>query len=94
MILPEQNLVKHGVYYPLKGCFRLSIDITCPPGCLICSKWNGEYRPPLKGEWYLSGSIVETYQAQSNLTGSFHIAGLVRLQEVRTFVEIEDSLCD
>lgn len=38
---------------------------------------TGEKRPPRKGEWYLSGAIVEAYRASNDLTSEFHIAKLV-----------------
>ena len=38
---------------------------------------TGEFRKPKKGEWYLSGAIVEVYQAPNNLTIEFYIAKLV-----------------
>ena len=31
------------------------------------------FRPPNKGEWYLSGAIVEAYRAPSDLSVSFHV---------------------
>lgn len=47
---------------------------------------TGEKRPPKKGEWYLSGSIIEAYQAKSDLSTSYYIAKLVR---TRTFTVTE-----
>jgi hypothetical protein len=40
--------------------------------------WTGEIRPPRKGEWFLSGAIVEAYKAHSDLNQSLHIAQLMR----------------
>jgi len=34
-------------------------------------------RPPRQGEWYLSGAVVEAYQASKDLSQSFRIARLV-----------------
>jgi hypothetical protein len=31
------------------------------------------FRPPKKGEWYLSGAIVEAYQAPHDLTAAYTI---------------------
>lgn len=39
--------------------------------------WTGEKRPPKRGEWYLSGAIVEAYRAPNDLSTPFHIARLV-----------------
>lgn len=41
--------------------------------------WTGEKRPPRKGEWYLSGAIVETYRAPNDITEAMHIARLVQI---------------
>lgn len=49
---------------------------------------TGEFRPPRKGEWYLSGAIVEAYQARADLTTSFHIAKVVKTKTVTTIVEV------
>lgn len=35
-------------------------------------------RRPLKGEWYLSGAIVEAYRAPSDLATQYYIARLIR----------------
>ena len=43
----------------------------------IRARWTGETRPPLKGEWYLSGAIIEAYRAPSDLLTPYHIARLV-----------------
>jgi hypothetical protein len=36
-------------------------------------KKAGEFRTPLRGEWYLSGSIPAAYCAPNDLTGEYHI---------------------
>ena len=51
------------------------------------ARWTGEKRPPRKGEWYLSGAIVEAYKAANDLTTDYHIARLVRIEE-RTILQI------
>lgn len=42
--------------------------------------WTGEKRTPKKGEWYLSGAIVEAYKAPNDLSTVFHIAKLVKIK--------------
>lgn len=37
---------------------------------------TGEFRSPRKGEWFLSGSYVEAYRAENDLTVAYHIAKL------------------
>lgn len=43
--------------------------------------FTGEFRQPLKGEWYLSGAIITAYKAPNNLSTAFHIAKLVRVEK-------------
>ena len=45
----------------------------------IMAKMTGEKRQVKAGEWYLSGAIIEAYQAKNDLTSVFHIARLVRV---------------
>lgn len=40
-------------------------------------RWTGEKRPPRRGEFYLSGAIVEAYRAPNDLDTPYHIAVLV-----------------
>ncbi len=47
--------------------------------------WTGEKRAPRKGEWFLSGSIVEAYYAHSDLGTVYHIAKIVEV-ETKTIV--------
>lgn len=42
---------------------------------------TGEKRPPLQGEWYLSGAIVEAYYAPNDLITPFLIAKIVETQQ-------------
>lgn len=48
---------------------------------------TGDHRRPKRGEWYLSGAIVEAYQAPNDLTTTQHIARLVRVREIVEVVE-------
>ncbi len=51
---------------------------------------TGEFRAPKKGEWYLSGAIIEGYLAKGNFIGDYHIAEIVLIEKrnVETVVEI------
>jgi len=40
-----------------------------------------EKRPPKKGEWYLSGAMVEAYRAPNDLLIPYHIAKIVRTKQ-------------
>ena len=37
---------------------------------------TGEFRSPRKGEWFLSGSYIEAYRAEIDLTAAYNIAKL------------------
>jgi hypothetical protein len=41
---------------------------------------TGEFRPPLKGEWFASGATVEAYKAYSDLATSYWICKPVGLK--------------
>ena len=43
---------------------------------LIRALYTGEKRCPRKGEWFLSGSSIEAYQAKNDLGTEYHIARL------------------
>lgn len=37
-------------------------------------RWTGEKRLPRKGEFYLSGAIIQAYEAKETLSTPYHIA--------------------
>jgi len=47
---------------------------------------TGEFRPPRKGEFYLSGAIIEAYRAPNDLAGAYWIAKQVQPEPVPAFV--------
>ena len=51
-----------------------------------------EFRPPKKGEWYLSGALITAYRAPNDLGTPYHIAKLVVVKKERkvTCTEITD----
>jgi hypothetical protein len=53
---------------------------------------TNEFRPPRKGELYLSGAVVEAYIAPSDLSSAYRIARVVLFEKVETEVvhEIDD----
>jgi hypothetical protein len=50
---------------------------------------SDEFRPPKKGEWYLSGALIDAYQAKNDLTSSYRIAKLVRIEKITTYKILE-----
>lgn len=47
---------------------------------------KGDFRPPKKGEWYLSGAVVEAYYAPNDLTTPHLIANIVEVAETQQVV--------
>ncbi len=53
---------------------------------------TGEFRPPKKGEWYLSGGPVNVWRAPNDLTTPFYIAKLVKVKTTtKVSIEVEDG---
>lgn len=48
------------------------------------ARWTGEKRCPKAGEWYLSGAIIQAWKAPNYLSTPYHIARLVRVEEITT----------
>lgn len=57
------------------------------------AQWTGEKRPPRKGEWFLSGAIVEAYRSYNDLDTPYHIARIVRVK-VEVVTTITETLED
>jgi hypothetical protein len=59
------------------------------PSGSIKAVTTGEKRPPKKGEWYLSGAIVEAYRAPNDFLPNmiYHIARLVKTETRTVIVE-------
>lgn len=49
--------------------------------------YTGEFRPPKKGEMFLSGAIVEGYVAYADMDTPYHIARIVRVRMVEVIDE-------
>lgn len=60
----------------------------------IKARWTGEHRPPRKGEFYLSGAVIEAYRAPSDLTTPYHIAELVLVGPPVTTHSVIEVLTD
>jgi hypothetical protein len=54
------------------------------------AQWTGEYRPPRKGEWFLSGALINAFQAPNDLSIPYHIARIVRVRKIVTYEIIEE----
>lgn len=49
------------------------------------ARWTGEKRPPLKGEYYLSGSVIQAYRSPGS-NWSYPIAELVKVRRETIFI--------
>ena len=52
---------------------------------------TGEFRPPVKGEWYLSGACAEAWKTRGNLETPYHILRLVRVENREVIVAMNSS---
>jgi hypothetical protein len=55
------------------------------------AKWTGEYRPPKKGEWYLSGAFITAFRAYNDLEHSHNIATIYKVRKVEYWEEVKDG---
>lgn len=46
----------------------------------VMAQATGEHRSPRKGEWFLSGAIVEAYLAPNDLSYQYPIARIVQVK--------------
>ena len=57
---------------------------------LMCRK-TGEFPPPKRDEWFLSGAIPQGYRAFADMDGAYHILELVACKvKVTTTYEVEE----
>lgn len=49
-------------------------------------QYTGEKRCPKKGEYFLSGAIVEGYKAPNDLSTVYHIGKLVKVKTTTTVI--------
>jgi hypothetical protein len=53
------------------------------------ARWTGEKRCPKKGEYFLSGAIIEAYAAFSDMQTEYHIAEIVETETITTTRVVE-----
>ena len=70
MTKPLRTYAPRGVF-PGENQFKPNIRYTA----------TGEYRNPLKGEYFLSGSIITAYFAQTDLSTPYWVAKAVELKQ-------------
>lgn len=72
----DPNKLRHNQTYPRVDPLRKDEKELFGPHPRVV--WTGDHRPPLKGEWYLSGSVIEAYRAPNDLSTPYPIARLTR----------------
>jgi hypothetical protein len=70
--------------YPLAR----EIGVNQPPD--VKAMWTGEKRKPKKGEWFLSGSIIEAYKAHNDLNTKYYSAYLVCVKKTETYTPFKE----
>lgn len=65
--------------YPVMDAVTLEVKqaLGATGGFRMVAQWTGVYGVPEKGDWYLSGAIIEAYQAKGDMSEEFPIAKLV-----------------
>jgi len=53
-------------------------------------QYTGEKRCPKKGEWYLSGAIIEGYRTPNDLSFPYYIGKLVKVKIVEVMTVEEE----
>ena len=56
-------------------------------GDIAMAERTNEFRPPRKGEWYLSGASPAAYKAPNDLSQAFRIMRLVGIRREQKVVE-------
>lgn len=59
--------------------------------CHIMAKPTGKKRYPKKGEWLLSGTIIEAYRAPNDIAKQYHIAELVIVEKIEVIREVKST---
>ncbi len=71
-------------YKPPAGLYPVASDFIIKPkgknGIPVKFKATGEFRPPKRGEYYLSGAIIEAYRVANDLSTPYWIAKEVQMQ--------------
>lgn len=80
----EDGITKNGLYH-------LGDFISPKQYYNYAAIWNGEFREPKKGEWYLSGAIPTAYRAIKDYNEKFHIAKIVKVEK-HEYYTIEESV--
>lgn len=70
---PMMTTLQRGVAYPVSGGELANLPRNTSKAYAL---WKGETRPPMKGEWFLSGAIIEAYFAHSDMTDARPIGEL------------------
>ena len=84
----NQTKLRRNAFYPL------SEKLPMGKYSKVRAVWDGKpAREPRKGEWFLSGAIIEAYQAKNDLGSKYRIAKLVRVEtrSVTTITEYLDN---
>jgi hypothetical protein len=84
--------MKKGKLFPVAPEGSIGVSYKYPPNRFRVEA-TGEFRPPKRGEWYISGAIPEAYLAPNDLTVSYHIGVLVSGEVVKTFIVTGRHLC-
>lgn len=102
--MSHADIVQHGELYPIvdRVPYKVIQNLIRPEDRVgrdaslislrvrsrLRARWTGLVRPPRKGEWYLSGALVEAYHAPNDLTATYPIAELVEVEPVPQTIRV------
>jgi len=88
----QSEKLSRGGLYPIamygSGVWPITLHVKGIPWSKVRARWTGERRPPRKGEWYLSGAVIEAWKTINDLSTPYHIAELVEVETVTKVVRI------
>lgn len=78
--------MKTGQLFPIANFWFTLPGLSKEENRNLRARYAGEYRAPKKGEWFLSGAIVEAYRASVDMNTAYHIAELVVAEPAKPVV--------
>jgi hypothetical protein len=69
--------INRNTTYPVSGVVHDLSRMGPKERYLLRARWTGEKRPIKKGEFFLSGAVIEAYQAYNDLDQPHYVAVLV-----------------
>jgi hypothetical protein len=82
--------IQHSDLFPIAFDSVRHVSRQIANGEKAMAEYIGEYRPPRKGEWFLSGAKVEAYYAYNDISECRHIAKPIVVEHVTRTRKVRD----